>query len=277
MFNTQTKTFKRIIEGMLIPSLINDTEGRVWFGASNEGLIEFDINTYKIKSHTKEARGECHEDVYFLRNISTDTYGNIWVVAWAALVKYNIKEQCFYKVRQNSSDPHSLPDGQIYCCYQDSKNRIWVGHTKGIGLYNMKDDYIMNFGQSLGLKGSKVNAIVEDDSCNLWLSTDKGISKFCLPAKVLNIDKNSAYIDSLPDNYVYFYNYSKDDGINNERFMNGKLRASTGDIYFGGTKGINVFNPNKINPDTVIRITSYNVCYTKLLRSGTRLSPSASP
>ena len=73
-----------------------------------------------------------------------------------------MEEQCYHNLVLNNEDPFALPEGQVFCCLQDSKGRFWVGNTKGISLYNYEKDYFMTFGKQQGMEGTKVKAIQED-------------------------------------------------------------------------------------------------------------------
>jgi signal transduction histidine kinase len=75
--------------------------------------------------------------------------------------------------------------------------------------------------------------VIPDNMGNLWLSSDVGIIKY-------NI-KN--------DETVYF---GKADGLlNNEFATTAKFKDKSGNIYFGGSKGIVSFNPLLMKPNTI--------------------------
>ena len=78
----------------------------------------------------------------------------------------------------------------------------------------------------------------------LWISTNKGVSKF---------DPNTNT----------FRNYTESDGLQSDQFNRwSNLKLSTGELLFGGTNGFNMFNPktmvdNKHKPQ--VYITDFKV------------------
>ena len=86
--------------------------------------------------------------------------------------------------------------------------------------------------------------ILEDHEGLLWISTNKGVSKF-------NPNTNT------------FRNYTESDGLQSDQFNRwSNIKLSTGELLFGGTNGFNMFNPktmvdNKHKPQ--VYITDFKV------------------
>ncbi|MBA7564450.1 hypothetical protein ES708_06113 [subsurface metagenome] len=95
-----------------------------------------------------------------------------------------------------------------------------------------------------GMPNNIVNGILEDDTGNLWISTNKGITKF-----------------NTED--LAFRNYDKTDGLQgNEYNYTASLKSSRGEFYFGGKNGFNVFRPEDIkeNPNKpAIVLTDFQI------------------
>ena len=73
-----------------------------------------------------------------------------------------------------------------------------------------------------------INGILEDKKNNLWVSTNNGLSKIA--------------IDSL-----LIKNYFEVDGLQNKEFNPGAcFKSKTGEMFFGGINGINMFFPDSI-------------------------------
>ena len=215
VFNMKTERFTRLINNVKIPSLIKGERNNIWLGVEMGGLSEYNLSTTSLLSHSGLASGNCWREINFVRHLYEDRFDNVWVVVWAGLFRYDIKNHCFKTIVQNNKDPFALGEGQVYCCFQDSKGRLWVGNNKGINLYNYNEDYFMQFGAKQGMAGNEVKSILEDKHGNLWLTTDKGISKFCLPQVESSITKDSTYVKHLPPQFTYFLNYDKHDGVQN--------------------------------------------------------------
>jgi PAS domain S-box-containing protein len=88
-----------------------------------------------------------------------------------------------------------------------------------------------------GLVGNGVKDILEDESRNLWVSTDRGLSR--LDGAV-----------SLPDR-VHFANFEVADGLQGAEFRYGAaFKGPSGELFFGGQKGFNRFFASaiRLNP-----------------------------
>ena len=98
-----------------------------------------------------------------------------------------------------------------------------------VDILNQVEDHIRP-----GITTNEINAIVEDDHGNLWISTNYGISQF------------------NPESQK-FKNYSTNDGFQgNQFFMQSLLRTKHGTIYFGGFNGFNFFHPDSLKNNDFI-------------------------
>ena len=77
-----------------------------------------------------------------------------------------------------------------------------------------------------------VKGILEDEQGNLWISTQKGMSKF-------NPAQNK------------FSNYYKKDGLQGDIFnLSSCFYNSKGEMMFGGNSGVSIFKPENIQERT---------------------------
>ncbi|MCJ8271958.1 MAG: ATP-binding protein, partial [Psychrosphaera sp.] len=84
-----------------------------------------------------------------------------------------------------------------------------------------------------GLGNDTVYGILEDNAAQLWLSTNKGLSRFDPVAQV-------------------FRNYDESDGLQSNEFNSGAaFRSNSGELFFGGINGYNHFFAENItdNPN----------------------------
>ena len=167
-------------------SAMLDNKGKIWFSASELGLLEFNdsldqfINVELSELNEKKTWGEVH-DVTQLRN------GLILAVD----VSDGIKA---YNTSTNSFDPYYLkpnysPKG-IYQIYESSDGFVWfVGSGKLIKYspiqYSVKEVNLTKYSK-INSKYDDHNGIVEDAQGNMWVSVythglfkfDKQLSKF---------------------------------------------------------------------------------------------------
>src|SRR5690606_7866030 len=100
-----------------------------------------------------------------------------------------------------------------------------------------------------GLPNNMVLGMLEDSKGNLWLSTNKGMSKFNPKTKV-------------------FKNYTTVDGLQADEFREeARAKSKDGTMYFGGNNGFNEFFPDSIKGnkfDPPIVITDFQIFNTKV-------------
>ncbi len=138
---------------------------------------------------------------------------------------------------------------EINTGYVDSKNNIWVG-TEGEGLFKLKylkesvEIQSRRYNTDQGLVSNYIYSIVESKKGNLWIGTEKGVSKL-----VLDASKEIAYVR----------NYGPQDGFKGmECNMNSILCSKDGNIWFGTVRGIQYLMAEEedgVKKEAVIHIT----------------------
>ncbi|MFT3747284.1 MAG: two-component regulator propeller domain-containing protein [Agriterribacter sp.] len=110
---------------------------------------------------------------------------------------------------------------------------IWIG-TLGNGLlsYNINTTQLSSYTEQEGLPNSTVYGILDDEFNNLWISTNKGICSFNLPAP------------KKDHNQSLFRVFKMSDGLQGNEFNTGAFfKAPDGTLFFGGINGLNFFKP----------------------------------
>ncbi|PWK19672.1 two-component regulator propeller domain-containing protein [Xanthomarina spongicola] len=219
-------------EPFTIWKIFKDTFGNLWLCTRDHGLIQFDKNQGIIKQLTSENSN------FSTNNIRTIEQGNastLWVGTESdGLYKLDIKENQLVKI-------YNVTD-KIKSLYYDDPI-LWVG-TNGYGLmaFNTNNNTITIYSKTEGLPNNVIYSILPDSEDNLWLSSNKGITKI----KIEN--------DTISD----IENYTNYDGLQAFEFNTGAYyKDKNGILYFGGLEGLNWFDPsqlefNPIKPKTII-------------------------
>ena len=106
---------------------------------------------------------------------------------------------------------------------------IWVGTSKGLLKIHSKTFEINNINELDGLENQFIYSIIQDKKDRIWLSTNKGISRY------------------IPEENE-FKNFTSRSGLSaNEYSQDAALLSQNGEIWFGSTKGVDVFHPDSIN------------------------------
>jgi signal transduction histidine kinase len=134
----------------------------------------------------------------------------------------------------------------------DEKKNLWIG-TKGGGLnyFDRQQEKFYHYTTTDGLTDNVVYCIVPDNAGNIWLTTNRGISRFNITAKT-------------------FTNFSRRDGLLNSEFnRQGGIYQPDGNIYLSGTSGVDYFNPAKIiSPETPSAVS-----FSEIKLNGNRVIP----
>ena len=218
-------------EDFTIWKILKAPNNKIWLCTRNHGLVLYD------KQKGIEAQYNSDNSLLPTNNIRTITYGrdsNIWIgTEHNGLFNLDITSNKITQIK-------AIPDKIKSLYYQN--DTLWIG-TNGNGLiaYNTINDSILRFTTENGLANNVIYGILPDDQHNLWLSSNKGISKFAL--------KNGKPIVENYENY---------DGLQSYEFNTGAyFKGADGTLYFGGLEGINWFNPNQLKtnpykPKTII-------------------------
>jgi signal transduction histidine kinase/ligand-binding sensor domain-containing protein/DNA-binding response OmpR family regulator len=215
-----------------VHSIFEADDGIIWIGTGAGGLNKYNpANQLFIhyKHNPENPKSISTNEVSVIRK---DNNGFIWAgTTTGGLNRLNVSTNEFERFTHNVSDINSISSNRIICLYIDKKLNLWIG-TFGGGLNKWipETSSFIHFTTEDGLPSNIICSIVEDNNGNLWISTDKGISVF-------KIDSGT------------FKNYDFNDGLQGNEFLQnaGFKSNSTGNIYFGGVNGFNIFNPDDLN------------------------------
>lgn len=138
----------------------------------------------------------------------------------------------------------------IASIYEDAAGILWISTLRG-GLikFNAADGSKNSFTEKDGLSNNVIYASLTDSKGNLWLSTNRGLSKFNLRTHE-------------------FKNYDVDDGLQSNEFdQNACFESRNGEMFFGGVNGFNAFYPEEITDNKnvpPVYLTSFKVFDNKL-------------
>jgi diguanylate cyclase (GGDEF)-like protein len=176
--------------------------------------------------------------------IAEDRSGHLWIGCYGhGLVRYNPETGEALHLAHDPLNLRSLSSNSVINVFVDRDGFVWAG-TNGGGL-NRLDPASLTFtryNETHGLPSSVIYGILQDDSGQLWLSSNRGLSRF---------DPTTGQIK----------NFDTTDGLQSYEFNgNACLRGRDGLLYFGGINGFNVFNPARVQASTFkppVVITSF--------------------
>jgi len=204
-------------------AVYRDSRGTLWIGTQN-GVNIYDYQKGNFSHFRPEVfRGQ------FIYDITEDHSGHIWFCTrFDGIYRYNPSSGTIY--HYSAGGHHAvLTSNQIISLYKDSKQHIWFGTLGGgVSIYDITKDSFRSFTTADGLPDNNVYGIIEDGAGFVWLSTNRGLSKYD-PGTNRFVNYNNKY--GLPSNQFNFKSY---------------LKAGDGTLYFGSINGLSFFHPEHI-------------------------------
>ena len=240
-----------------------DKNSNMWVSAFSSGIIILDNKLNIIKEINTNNSLLSSNDIFVLH--CDDNY-NMWVSGengcisrintknyqiktfkidnvLRAIIEYNKEELIVCGnsgvgiIEKNSgnykkiypNEDSKLKSSMYYTVAKDENGNLYVG-TEGTGIIiiNKNGELISHIGINEGLISDVIYGIETDNKHNLWISTDRGVTK-------INLDKKS------------ISNYTQRTGLKYSNFMYcSHTELSNGNILFGGAEGALCINPEYI-------------------------------
>jgi len=208
-------------------------DGSVWIATWGNGLNRYNPETDDFTRYINDTSDPTSISGSPLSLLMEDSQGKLWIGTEQEGVDMYDPVSGVFSHFKGGSSPGQLSGNSVFCIYEDSKNRLWVGtNGSGLNLLDREKNTFTAFRQKDGLPNEGIMGILEDNQGKLWISTNKGLSRFDPETKV-------------------FKNYSESDGLQSDQFNRWAFRKlSSGELMFGGINGFNLFNPAKIRDNT---------------------------
>lgn len=226
--------------------LYDDNRNTLWFGNTN-GIVRFDKKSKISKEYSFPAKTTMGPYDY-LQAIHRDKAGILWLGTLQGLYRFDPEKETWKLYQNVAGDRSSLNNNLIFSICPDGAQPgkfLWIG-TKGGGLnlFEQATGTFLHYTEKDGLSNDVVYGILSDAMNNLWLSTNKGISRFDTHTKE-------------------FKNYNEADGLQGSEYnRNAFCKTANGHLYFGGITGFNYFDPAKLsgsNYDPFVWISGINL------------------
>ncbi len=214
----------------LVTSILIGREGFIWIGGQDR-LFRYDPQQETFL-YAKTSRNH----LVTIRSIAQDSSGMLWI----GTLESGLFQ--FAPDSINGSNPRLIPVpirgkganygefNRINHIFYSHPGTLWLS-TYGGGLVKMdtKADTFTFFNSSnTYLPDDIIYGALEDEDGRLWVSSNKGISRF---------DPNNLS--------VWAFDYR--DGLQSNEFNSGVcFKSKTGKMYFGGINGFNAFHPIQI-------------------------------
>lgn len=226
-----------------------------WIGTESGGINIFneERNTITFLNQDNGLSSNC------IKAICSDNYGNVLIGTYlGGLNIYNPETGKVKILMHNINDSLSISDNEVWSIIKDSKNRIWIGTSKGLDLFNEKSQTFKHYAKEYNLDW--VSMIYEDGNRNLWvyspdidimtlIKPDKTLKTFNIQSRALceDIDGN-VWLATLGMGLLKYSplgeeleRFTTEDGLCNN-ILNGIVNVNNEYLWISSNNGISRFN-----------------------------------
>jgi signal transduction histidine kinase/ligand-binding sensor domain-containing protein/DNA-binding response OmpR family regulator len=208
--------------------IFEDSKHNIWVGTNGGGLNLLDKETQTFTSFNSSNSSLTSNDV---RAIAEDKKGMLWIGTYGGgLYRLSPVRQSFTKFDYKPEGKGYLSSDVVLTLHLDKEENLWIGTEEdGLIMYNSFKKKLVRYSEQNGLANNTVYAILSDFLGNIWMSTNKGLSKLDAKSKK-------------------FYNYDASDGLQSGQFNPGSALYNKAEGYmaFGGTEGLSLFYPAQV-------------------------------
>ncbi|AOW10375.1 sensor histidine kinase [Flavobacterium gilvum] len=227
----------KIIPGGFLANPFEDGNGIIWLYTSDKGICSFNPKTKKIKAYpyrkNKEkltAKNVGALDDGMVTSTYVDRKGDFWVgTNYGSLNRYDSKKDCFISYSNIQNKGMTC----ITSIYEDVSGRFWVGtYQNGIFEFDRKEGrWIRQLNETNGLLFNGVSGINEDALGQLWIATERGLSR---------INPKNMSVKNFPFNTI-LTGYTL--GTNNQNLY----KLDDGRLMTQLSNAVAVFNPKNLD------------------------------
>lgn len=252
--------YDRVKRNPAVMALCDDGDGIMWMMQERTGLVLYDLKADKVTAFS---------DFPVLASLPLDAgreitrariNKGIWVARDLNRLVYNISRQGMVMHLEDAIDLNGQVEQTTFVTklYEDSHGRLWIGTSKGLCIYDIKEKKIKQTYDQVG----HVTGIVENREGTIWVcAKDNGLWQVSLDGKLraLPFDKSFSSLSIAPDGMlwlgtngggVYAYDpsdsklvsYNEACGMNGDQ-VNQVVADAFNHIWIGTNQKLIEFNP----------------------------------
>ncbi len=192
----------------------------------------FEVNSADPDGLTNNTIVHLHQDPYT---------SELWLSSiGGGLIHYNPETDVFKTYLNDSEDESTIGSNQVWEVKQYEEGVLWLA-TVGGGLnrFDIESESFKRYTKDDGFPANGLMTMQKDDDDQLWIGSDEGLIRFDMATETSKV-------------------FTKEDGLQGgDVFLDAaSYYDSNKNMWFGGVKGLNFFNPREIiENDQVPRIS----------------------
>ncbi len=206
---------------------VQDSKGIIWLGTISNGLVRFNPKTKEVKHYFEEGHLNIYHDSRSISSLHLQSDTLLWIGRVRfGLTSLNTSTE---KSTHYLYGSKQFPEPTINSIALNGEELLLGTNDTGLIHFNLitKEATVSPY-----LDSNSIQSILIDDQIRYWIATINGL----------------IMLDVKNDSVVKF---GMDDGLQSMIFNKSAFAGKNGYLYFGGENGINKFNPNLIQLDTI--------------------------
>lgn len=195
----KTFNFNADKPGTISNNTINDLlvtkSGDLWIGTYKGGLNLFNEDTETFTSFQHLADDKSSLSSNNVLSLEETANGDIWVGTRSGLNKVEAKTNKIITIKNSQQLDLSLPSQSISALLIDHLNKLWVGTSKGIIVYDEFNNQSAKFKLPVATQPS-IRALYQSKNGSLWIGTESGLFHYDYDNEV------TTYVAELPNNGI---------------------------------------------------------------------------
>ena len=213
-----------------IRRITQDGYGNIWFATYSQGLYCLSPSGLLTNYHLNNSALLTN----YIADLAYDGNHSLYVATSSGVYHMNTSTHEIKILKQTADGKEIIQDQFANCIYQDSRGLLWIGGRKGVNVYHPRRNQLINLSKPNGVSHPYIRAIIEDQSHNMWLTTDHGITY----VEAKEIEK-----DNFPD--LCCHPYYEKDGVADITFNNFSIYCTQkNEVLAGGSGGYVTIYPH---------------------------------
>ncbi len=204
----------------------DSASGSLWL-ATMDGIYHWDRRKHKVKPFLPDSADAASLPSEQVMCILMDHQKRMWAGTYSkGICLLNTLTGTFIKLPEQLR--RAISNQRVFCMYEDSRRRIWIGCTTSLVRINENDGGWKVYHHQRNNLRSKadgnVNGITEDKNGIVWIGNDEGLNRY-----------NEATDD--------FDLFTTADGLSNDHIYSLAF-DNAGMLWVGSPTGLNLFDPS---------------------------------